>query len=214
MIENQYKLTLCVPCFERPQRTIRLIKQVLSQDIGDWEAYFVGDNCPYFQKNIDTGVFSELEKLPRKENTKLVFFNMEKKGEGWGYAIRNKVKELSKGKYFIFVDNDDMIDPNHFSHYLSGIENTNLDFAYYDTFIEPLKSVRKSELRFGKIGHSELIMRTDFIRNLPPHTSQYGHDWTFISDMVNYGGKYKKIETGITTYTIMGIDVFREQYID
>lgn len=214
MSEYQYKITLCVPCYGRPERTKRLVKQVIEQDIGDWEAYFIGDNCPDFQRNLDSGVFESLKNLPRKENTSLILYNMQERGEGWGYRIRNKVKELSKGKYFIFVDNDDMIDPNHFSHYLSGIENTNLDFAYYNTFIEPLKSVRISELKFGKIGHSELIMKTDFIRNLPPHTSKYGHDWTFINDMINFGGKSQKIETGITTYRVMGIDIFREQFID
>jgi hypothetical protein len=71
-----------------------------------------------------------------------------------------------------------------------------------------------SELVFGKIGHSELIMRTDFIRYLPPHDPHYGHDWTFINNMINYGGKSQKVETGETTYKIMGIDIFREQYID
>ena len=42
-------LTICVPCFGRPERTIRLVNQIATQSIGNWEAYIIGDCCDQFQ---------------------------------------------------------------------------------------------------------------------------------------------------------------------
>jgi len=206
-------LTICVPCLGRPERTKRLIEQVANQTIGDWEAYFIGDSCPDFQKLIDSGYFDAVRKGIKTKNCALITSNMPNRTHGWGYAIRNKIKELASGKYFIYIDNDDCIKENHFENYLSGIMGTEYDFVYFDTLTRFNNSKRIARLEHGLIGHSEIIIRTQFLKTLPPHTNEYGHDWTLINNMIIGGGKHKK-SNNPPTYIVMGAGSQRETEID
>ena len=45
------------------------------------------------------------------------------------------------------------------------------------------------------IGHSELIIKTEFLQQMPTHDEHYGHDWALIFNMAN-SGKHKKATTG------------------
>jgi glycosyltransferase involved in cell wall biosynthesis len=207
------ELTVCVPCFGRPERTKRLIQQVAEQTIGNWEAYFIGDCCPDFQQILDSGYFDQVRKSIKQENCALITSNMPNHSGGWGYAIRNKIKELASGKYFIYLDNDDCIENNHFESYLSAINGTDYDFVYFNSITKFNGSWRNTSLEYGLIGHSELIIRTNFLKTMPPHTEAYGHDWTLISNMINAGARYVK-SLKKPTYIVMGAGNQRETNID
>ena len=49
------------------------------------------------------------------------------------------------------------------------------------------------------IGHSELIIKTDFLQQMPTHNEHYGHDWALISNMA-ISGKHKKAINPEPTY--------------
>lgn len=185
------RLTLCCPCYLKPQRTIRAIESVLSQDTNGWEALFVGDSCPNFEENMENGVFQAFSKEAEKMGNEMNFVNMKEHKGGWGYAARNVTIDLARGKYIVFLDNDDVILKNHFSSYLSEIENTDYDLVYFDSYIEPIKSKRISELRFGMIGHSEIIVKTELLKNYL-QTPEYGHDWAMIEHLRRKDIKVKK----------------------
>ena len=70
-----YKLSLCVPCYERPKRTIRALESVLAQDMNRWEAFFIGDGCHKFSKMCDEGVFEEYIKMAEEKGNKLIVKN-------------------------------------------------------------------------------------------------------------------------------------------
>jgi glycosyltransferase involved in cell wall biosynthesis len=211
---NEPILTVCIPCFARPQRTLRIINQLLEQDINGWEAYIIGDGCPDFQRLLDSGLFDELQKSSKANENQLIFRNLPIHRGGWGYEIRNKVKELARGKYLIYIDNDDCIAPDHISHYYNEIVNTDYDFVFFDSYIQAIQKIRSTELAFGAIGHAELIIKTAFLKTLPPHTPEYGHDWKLITNMIKLGAKYKKSDSGKATYHILGVGDFRETQID
>jgi hypothetical protein len=63
------------------------------------------------------------------------------------------------------------------------------------------------------IGHSELIIRTEFLRQMPTHNEHYGHDWSLIQNMM-LNGKHKKAENSPATYHVMSLSDRREQGID
>jgi hypothetical protein len=63
------------------------------------------------------------------------------------------------------------------------------------------------------IGHSELIIRTEFLRQMPTHNQHYGHDWALIQSMMQ-SGKHKKAENSLATYYVMSLSDRREQGID
>ena len=54
------RITVCVPIYGRPARTLRAIDCILNQDINNWEAILIGDNCPDFNKllNVRSGCFN------------------------------------------------------------------------------------------------------------------------------------------------------------
>lgn len=207
------RLTLSMPCYLRPKRTIRAIESICSQNINGWEALIVGDGCPYMADYIASSTFSDIIKECELKGNILNIKNFPENKGGCGYSIINHNISVAKGKYFLFLSNDDVILPNHFENYLSGIENTDYDFCYFNTYIEPLKTLRVPTLNYCAIGHSELIVRTEFLRTIPPHNSEYGHDWVLISNMLNQGAKHCKLHSDYT-YIVKGLGNLRQDIID
>lgn len=212
-MNNIPKISVVIPCYGRPQRTQRLCADLLEQSLNGWEAFFIGDNCPEFEKIIDEGYFEIQQKIARANNNILIFSNLPNHYGGYGYEIRNRVKSLAHGKYICFVDNDDRIAKNHLENYYFGINNTDLDFAYFDSYIHPTSKTRVTELENGKIGHSELVILTDLYKRMPLQNPEYGHDWKLVSDMLNAGAKHQKIAAP-PTYMVMGLGELREKGID
>ena len=207
------RITVSMPCFGRPQRTIRAIECIFNQNINNWEALVVGDGCQYMSDFIISNYFGDMVREANKNGNSLQISNMTYNHGGWGYFIINKNIHRALGKYFIFMSNDDVILPNHFQNYLSGIEGTDLDYAYFNSFLKPTGQVRVSELKNGSIGHSEIIVRTDFLRTLAPHTPEYGHDWYMIREMIEKG-KGRKMHNHPLTYSVRGVGELRQDEID
>jgi glycosyltransferase involved in cell wall biosynthesis len=207
------RLTLSMPCYGRPERTIRSINCIANQTVNGWEALVVGDGCPVMQDFIDSNYFLDIQKdCEARGNDLYISNNLINKG-GHGYDITNINIQLAMGKYFVFYANDDIILPNHFENYLSQIEGTDLDFVYFDSFVAPRNATRIAELQYGRIGHSELIVRTDFLRQMPAHNEHYGHDWALIQSMM-LNGKNKKAMNCPQTYRVMSLSDNREKGID
>ncbi len=196
------RITVSIPCFGRPKRTLRAIDCIMNQDINGWEAFIMGDCCPDFQRLIDSGYLEEKKKEAESKGNILHYFNAEVNGGGCGYKLTNYAIENATGEYFVFYANDDIILPNHFSSYLSEIENTDYDFVYYDSYLDPINSKRGVRLAYCYIGHSEMIIRTDFLKTITPHSPEYGHDWTMIAEMIKKG-KHKRGLVDNYTYIVM-----------
>jgi glycosyltransferase involved in cell wall biosynthesis len=186
-----YKISVCCPCFMKPQRTIRAIESVLNQDINDWEALFIGDGCPQFERFMDDGTFSAYSEKALENGNEMHFINLKEHKGGWGYAARNVGFRLARGQYIVFLDNDDVIATNHFRNYLSEIENTDADMVYFNSYIDPIDTVRESELRFGCIGHSEIIVKTELLKNFI-QKPEYGHDWAMIEHLIRKNALIRK----------------------
>ena len=207
------RLTLSMPCYGRPQRTIRAIECIANQTINDWEALVIGDGCPVIKDYLDSGYFNDIRIECAKRGNDLIIDNNSFNQGGHGFAITNNNIKIAQGKYFTFFANDDIILPNHFENYLSQIEGTDLDFVYFNSIVKPINSLRVSQLQYGSIGHSELIVRTEFLRQMPTHNEHYGHDWQLIENMAKEG-KHKKALNCPPTYYVMSLSDNREQGID
>jgi hypothetical protein len=120
----------------------------------------------------------------------------------------------------MFMDNDDVILPNHMSSYYNAISNTDNDLMYFNTFIEPIEhanskrgSVRDSKIEKGMIGHSEIIVKSSLLKSLTPEKPEYNHDWLWIKNIIDSGAKHEKFVTE-PTYMIMSVGELREKNID
>lgn len=186
------RVTISMPCYGRPARTIRAINCILNQTVEDWEAFIIGDNCPDFESILRSGFLID----PR-----ITAFNNSRQQGGCGYWATNYAIQHATGKYFLFFANDDLIAPIHMSLYLSQIEGTDLDFVYCDYIA--FDKVMKTRMRYARIGHSALIVRTEFLKQMPPHSPQYGHDYELIKNMRKAGAKYLKAKGIPPTYYVM-----------
>lgn len=207
------KVSLILPSYLRPERTMRAIECIINQNFDDFEAYIVGDKCPVIQNLMDSGKAAEYINIAKNKNIKLSIFNLPIHYGGYGYQGRNTCIKLSYGKYIIFMDNDDVIEPDHVKTYYEAINDTDNDFMYFDTFIEPLQQVREAKAVQGMIGHSELIVKSSFLKAMQPEKDIYEHDWYLIEQMINADAKFEK---GFIkpTYKIMGVGELREKNID
>ena len=212
MKKSKPRISIVSPCWGRPARTRRMINNILGQTINNWEAFIIGDGCPHFQDMVESHEVEYFKKTAEEKGNILHCYNLDKNHGGFGKYIIDHAIANAIGEYFIFVANDDIILPNHFEHYLSEIEGTNLDLVYYNTFVGPTNSVRNSILKGGQIGHSECIFRTDFIRDIP-HGDDYGQDWRFIQYLIGKeGSQYKKAKSEYCSYIVGHIHHFGKDY--
>lgn len=202
----EYKVTISMPCWGRPERTKRSIECILAQDTSGWEAIIIGDHCPHFQKLIDSGYIYEKQVEAMNKGSKIIAFNADTHGGGCGYKQTNFAIHNASGKYLIFYANDDVILPNHFSNYLE-IESTDFDYMYFNSLVVPINEVRISSLAPGRVGHSEIIVKTELARKARPHINKYGHDWEFIYDISRLG-KGQKSKSNFTTYHVRSVPNF------
>jgi hypothetical protein len=213
---TQPRITVCVPIFGRPQRTCRLIDNLRTQTINNFQVYLIGDGCPQWQSMLDdeSGFIQEIIKEEEQKGNEWIAINLTQNYGGFGYHIRNLMKELADGKYLCFIDNDDIVTPYHLEFYLSEIENTDLDLVYYNTWNNSINLLRNVQPTAGLIGHSELCIRTEFYQTLPEQGGFYGHDWVMIQNMLNATHKHKKASSQEWTYKVMGTPAKREEGID
>ena len=215
----EYKVSLIVPCYLRPQRTLRAIQCVLNQDMNGWEALFIGDGCPFIQELIESNKCLDFVNSASQKGNKISFYNQNPNMGGWGYKSRNFGISIAKGEYIMFMDNDDMIEPFHFSHYYDSIKDTDNDFMYFDVWLDPIENrggkrgrLREAKLSFGDIGHPEIIAKTKVLKSIPPQSESWGHDWELIKNMIDSGCKYEKGQ-GYSAI-IMSVGELRELNID
>ena len=202
-----YKITVSLPCWKRPERTKRAIECILSQDLNGWHAMIGGDNCPDFQELIMNGYLEDCKNRASKEGNLLEYYQYIPHSGGCGYKITNHNIQNAKGEYLMFFANDDVIEPNHFSNYYNNIKDTNMDYVYFNSYLDPIKIIRNTNFAPSQIGHSEVIVKTSLAKKAPPHTDKYGHDWDFL-EFISKNGKGMKSNNKDVTYKVMHIPNF------
>lgn len=208
-----FKVTVCLPVHQRPERTKRILNCLSGQTLDKVQVIFGCDGI----ENAYMAKFDEFlraKELISSKGGSLDFVYSPFNESGYGYSQRNISRKKAKGEFFVFIDNDDWIAPFHLENYFTAIACTNNDFMYFDTVVWPNKCVRVPELKSGSIGHSEIIFRTSSILKLPDQSPNYGHDWELINSALNLGMKHQYAAWAAPTYYIMSIPNKREKGID
>lgn len=195
------RITIGIPCFERPRETLQSIDCIRNQTIAGWEAFIMGDGCDNFQKLIDSGYLEDVKQEESKRGNIVHYFNSQPRCAVYGYKLINYAIQNASGNYYVFYANDDFILPNHFEHYLSEIEGTEYDLVYFNSFMIGWQEVRYTVQQISCIGHCDVIVKTSTAKRVPPHEATGYHDWTFIDD-VNKIGKVKKAVSEDYTYLV------------
>lgn len=216
------EITIIMPSFNRPQRTRRAIRCILNQKFkGHWQALIVGDCCPVIAEMLESGEATKYMEEAKMQGNSMAIFNLPIHYGNWGYQSRTTAIKLAFSHYTIFFDNDDIILPTHLENYYSKIEFTDNEFMAFCTKLYPIENAdrtigkkRVPEIENGKIGYQEIIVKTEFLKRMPPQDPVYNADWHLIQNMVNTGARYEIIYDNPLTHMIMGVGELREQNID
>lgn len=182
------KLTCIMPVYLRPQRTLRAIASVLQQEFDGYQFIIVNDGCPYFSKAIQENWIKEPENNNGENRIEII--NLENNHADYGSYARWIGIQKAEGEYTLFIDNDDVILPKHFiNYYNNAIINSDASMVYFNTYVEPINYIRESKLQYGSIGHAEIIVKTQVLKDNYVLESTYGHDWTLIQRIMGTGKK-------------------------
>lgn len=200
-MNSNVDVSIIMPCWGRPLGTRKMIADICAQTVSGWELNLVGDCCKDFEDLINDNEF--LKECNRQEllGNKINYLNLDKHHGGSGYQAINEAIKMASRNYTIFVANDDRISPLHLHNYFSPIYQTDFDMIMFETIIKG-EIIRKPELGLGKVGHSEIILKTEALKQVPPHSPVYGHDWNLIVSLVNNGAKIGRDNRNLRTYYV------------
>lgn len=176
------KLSIIMPVWLRPQRTLRAIESVLAQDVGAWELLVVGDACPKLG-TLDVS------------HPNIHVFNLPTHEGAWGTQCLNFGLELASGEYVSFLGNDDFVLPEYVRHRLESTDGGIYDLVLHNAIVATRKKrtgtdvvfeghVRYTQPVYGLVGGSELVVRTSLARDVKFRSRSYGHDFTFFEDLL------------------------------
>lgn len=111
------KVSIIIPVYNAEEYLGRLIKSLLKQDFEDYEVIFVNDGS----KDDSLKVL----KRESKKDKRIKVFSQKNQGIA---RTRNLGISVAKGKYIMFMDNDDWpLTDNYISRYVEEIETGNYD---------------------------------------------------------------------------------------
>jgi glycosyltransferase involved in cell wall biosynthesis len=206
-IDSKIKVSVIMPSFlgeydgcasDRENKLIRAVHSFLENSLYDKELIIIGDNCKiteevlidYFHHEISIG--------------RIKFHQFKKKQKLFSGVLRSKGIELASGEYISYLDSDDLLGKNHLSSIYNQVKTNNLDWAYFNDFINSDAGLitKNVELKKDSIGTSSIIHRNDKKLNWDK-CDGYGHDYMFIEKLMKWSTKKDKIYGG--TYIICHI---------
>lgn len=112
------KLSIIVPIYNSEKYISRCIDSILNQSFIDYELILINDGSK--DKSLD--IIKEYEKKDKRIKV------IDQKNEGVS-KTRNKGIKLSKGKYIMFIDNDDYIENDYIKTYYNQIISGDYDIV-------------------------------------------------------------------------------------
>lgn len=214
-------ISICLPCFGRPQRTRRILENLATQTLTGAELLVVNDGCPQLRDLFSSAWFQQWRQWYKEFGNHLYLHQFSHTMGAYGaYAIHHCVAR-ARGKFFCFANNDDMLLPEHLAFYYRSIATSGALWQYMKTMLvtDGLVTERGQVLKHGGIGHSELIIETELLKKIMKnrdffnkYASGYGHDWKLVEEVLPY--PHSAGEAPWPTYYIMGFGQEREQGID
>lgn len=200
-IQVSYAVSVIFPCKGREELTKRAIECLVAQNVTfPVEVLWFTDCCPIQRAIAQSSWFEETANKNPNVHWKWSDYMF----ESGAAALINDAIEAAEGEYIMWYANDDEILPNHIANYYCNAVAANLDFAHFDSVMvrDDETKTRFSELKFGRIGHSEIIVRSKIAKACPPHGGDYGHDWWFIVTATRASSAVAKINDIDPTYIV------------
>lgn len=197
------RVTLMLAVYKRQALSGRQIDALFGQTEPNVEVFVVGDGCPDHAKRLQDPLYKAKVAAAKSFGLKVHTHNAEK-NTGTSATVINYAIKHARAPYFMFTGDDDWISPDHVENYLQSIEGTPYGLVLHDSKLVGgfYTNDRVSRLEPSQVGHSELIVATDWARRMPAHDHTPYHDWEFIQNLVNAGVSVGKSNRGHKTYWV------------
>ena len=166
----------------KDKKLIRAIESVLKQSYQNFELIVVADGCSLTEYIVNKNFTDKRLKLLRVERKEL-----------WSNVPRNTGIAVAKGKYILYIDNDDYYGPDHLKIINDQMDNTE-NWLYYNDMRWNGKEFIERQIDitlYGHCGTSNICHASRL--GLKWERAGYGHDYLFIRQLRKCEGK--KIET-------------------
>ena len=133
-------ISIIIPVYNVEKYIKRCVDSLLNQTYKKIEIILVNDG------STDNTI--KIIKENYSENKKIILLNQKNSGPA---LARNNGIEHAKGKYVMFVDSDDFVDPTYVENYYNSIKNTKYDIVIggYKRYVEN-KVTKKMQLKEGE----------------------------------------------------------------
>ena len=193
----------------------RTLPSILEQSYKNIEIIIVGDKC------IDTTPFL-LKNYPDK---RVKFYDLHKRGiypsnikDRWfvqGTTPRNKGMKLAKGKWFVFISDDDILFPNHIEILLKNAIKMNVEFlsASYET-VKQGKNLIVDPVNFGTednpclIGGMQTWIYRSYLKFFKWNIDSWRKEW---NRPVDYDLQIRFLNAGVKFGHIFDIVYYNQQ---
>ncbi len=114
----QYKISVCIPAYNRADLLAPLLDSILAQKFNNFEIVICEDNSP---QRLE---ISRIVKKYHKNYPKLIFYYENQVNLGYDGNLRNLIFKAS-GDYCFFMGNDDLMAPNAILEVVSALKRHN-----------------------------------------------------------------------------------------
>ncbi len=118
-------VSVIIPAYNYAQYLPETIKSVIDQTLSDWECIIVDDGSTDSTKDV-------AQKYTINDNRIHYFY----KTNGGLSSARNFGLQKAKGKYVIFLDADDLLEPNNLKHLSAFLDTQISDSIVFGSFIK------------------------------------------------------------------------------
>lgn len=122
------EISIIIPCYNVEDYIIRTLESILNQNFVNFEIIVINDGSTDNTRNVLNDFYKN------KSQIKII----DKDNEGVSKARNVGILE-AKGKYIVFIDADDWIDPNFLSEYIYRLDNES-NVLVYQGFISKYAS--------------------------------------------------------------------------
>jgi abequosyltransferase len=105
MVNMTYKISVCVPAYNRPDSLAELLTSVIGQDYNDYEIVICEDHSPAQEqiRSVVGCIKESYQKVP-------IIYIENDKNLGYDANLR-RLLEVAKGEYCLFMGDDDLLSP-------------------------------------------------------------------------------------------------------
>jgi len=116
----KYKVSICIPTYNRKEYLKETINSILAQTYKDYEIVVVDD-----------GSTDGTEEMLKELDIPVTYYWQQNSGDA---AARNKLIELARGKYISFIDSDDLLMPDAIEKMVKIMEAENGEVIVYGSY--------------------------------------------------------------------------------